>query len=89
MFVNISPKFKRSYKKIPIPIQDDFDEKIKFFMNNPKNKRLRIHKLNGNLQNCLSFCLRDGYRVLFEFELKDSVNLLDIGAHDKYAKWNK
>lgn len=89
MRINISPRFKRSYKKLSKKIKKDFDEKIDAFIKNPRNRKLRTHKLQGNLQSCLSFYLCDGNRVLFEFAGHDEVNLLDIGPHDKYAQWKK
>ena len=87
--VNISSRFKRSYKKLPLFAQDDFDKKIKLFIKNPSDKIFKTHKLKGKLRTCLSFCLCDGYRVLFEFSKRDAVNLLAIGSHDSYGKWRK
>lgn len=89
MKINLSPRFKRSYKKLPPSIQDDFDEKIILFAKDPRDSKLGSHKLGGKLQSCLSFYLRDGNRVLFEFRAKDEVDLLDVGPHDKYKQWRK
>ena len=89
MKVHLSPKFKRSYKKLPVPIQEDFDARILLFMKDPNDSKLQSHKLKGKLQDCLSFHLRDGYRVLFEYSLDNSVDLLDVGPHDKYSQWGK
>jgi len=89
MKINLSPRFKRSYGKLPSKIQDDFDEKIILFAKDPRDSRLGAHKLKGKLQSCLSFYLKDGYRVLFEFRAKDEVDLLDVGPHDKYKQWGK
>ena len=87
MHVNISPRFRRGYKKLPDYIKDDFDEKIILFVKNPRHPKLKTHKLKGKLQKCLSFRLRDGYRVLFEFSSSQTINLLDVGPHDKYHLW--
>ena len=87
MKINLSSRFKRAYKKLPLDIKDDFDKKIALFIDNPKNPSLKTHKLKGKLQSCLSFYLRDGYRVLFEFSEAKTIALLDIGPHDKYQKW--
>jgi len=89
MQIHLSPKFKRSYKKLPVHIQDDFDMKIPLFLKNQNDQKLKTHKLKGKLQACLSFCLRDGYRVLFEYSLNNAVELLDIGPHNKYYQWEK
>ena len=87
--INISSRFKRSYEKLPIFAQNDFDRKIKLFIKNPNNATLKTNKLKGKLRTCLSFCLCDGYRVLFEFSKRDTVNLLAIGSHDNYNKLKK
>jgi mRNA-degrading endonuclease RelE of RelBE toxin-antitoxin system len=89
LVVNYSSKFIKSYKKLPNNIQEDFDKKIIIFMTNPKDHSLNTHKLKGKLKSCLSFYLYDGYRVLFEYEVDNSVNLLDIGPLDKCSKWRK
>jgi addiction module RelE/StbE family toxin len=87
MQVNLSPRFKRSYKKCPSHIQIDFDKKVAKLIDDPYTPSLRTHKLRGNLQTCLSFYLKDGYRVLFEFTNSSSINLLDIGSHDIYERY--
>lgn len=87
--VNISPHFKRAYRNLATHLQNDFDEKIRIFMDNPRDGRLRAHKLKGKLQSCLVFRLIDGYRALFEYVKRDEVNMLDIGPHDKYKQWRK
>lgn len=87
MNVNLSPRFKRSYKKLPRSIQEDFDKKIALFIENPRHTLLKTHKLAGRLQECFAFDLKDGYRVLFEFAEPDTVNLLGIGEHDIYKRF--
>ena len=89
MEVRVSSRFKRSFKTIPIHIQQDFELKIVLFMKNPRDQKLVTHKLKGKLQECLAFDLRDGFRVLFEFIDRNIVSLLDIGSHDKYHQWKK
>lgn len=88
MRVNLSPRFKRAYKKLPQSIQDDFDEKIVLFIESPYHHLLKTHKLKGKLQECFVFCLRDGYRVLFEFSGQDAMNLLSVGPHDIYERFH-
>ena len=86
MLINVSPRFKRAYKKLPIHIQTNFDKQIAIFMQNPDHPSLKTHKLRGKFQECLAFRLRDGYRVLFEFSEPNTVNLLDVGQHNIYKK---
>ncbi len=89
MKLNRSTRFKRSFKKLPPHIQEDFEAKIKLFVSNPFRPSLRTHKLSGNLSACYAFYLRDGYRVLFDFAKDDIVILVNIGSHDDYQKWTR
>ncbi|MBU0978755.1 type II toxin-antitoxin system mRNA interferase toxin, RelE/StbE family [Patescibacteria group bacterium] len=89
MEINLSPRFKRSYKKTPRYIQKDFDKKINTFIKTPDHPSLKTHKLKGRLQECLAFRLRGGYRVLFEFCGSNHVDLLDIGSHDIYERFKR
>jgi len=89
MNVNLSSRFKRSYKKLPHQIQKNFDEKIVLFMKNPSDPSFRTHKLSGKLQECLAFRLKDGYRVLFEFSGSHTIDLLDVGSHDIYKQFKR
>ncbi|OJI06615.1 hypothetical protein BK004_02620 [bacterium CG10_46_32] len=84
MRVNLSPRFKRAYKKLPRHIQEDFKETITVFIGNPRHPSLKTHKLKGTYQECLAFRLAEGYRVLFEFVAPNEANLLDVGSHDIY-----
>ena len=86
MQVNLSTRFSRTYKKLPRHIQEDFKKKIILFMKNPRHPTLRTHKLKGEYQECLAFRLVDGYRVLFEFSISNTVDLLDIGPHNIYKR---
>ena len=86
MFVNLSPRFTRAYQRLPRAIQEDFKTKIQIFIKDPRHPSLKIHKLKGQLQECLAFRLMNGYRVLFEFSGAETVHLLDVGPHDMYKK---
>jgi addiction module RelE/StbE family toxin len=89
MEISFSTRFKRAYKKLPEHIQENFDAKIRLFIESPSHPQLRVHMLRGKLHECLSFSLRDGYRVLFDITDRHIVRLLDVGNHDSYAHWGK
>lgn len=89
MKINRSTRFKRSFKKLPPHVQDDFDQKIKIFFSSPFHPSLRTHRLSGNLADYYGFYLQDGFRVIFEFVEADSALLVNIGSHDDYAKWSR
>lgn len=89
MKINRSSRFKRSFKKLPPGVKKDFDQRIKIFFNDPFNPSLHTHKLKGNLADYYAFYLRDGYRVLFDFEGNNTVILVNVGSHDDYSKWGR
>jgi len=89
MIINRTARFKRAFKKLPLHIQKDFFKNIKIFMQDYKNPRLRTHKLRGQMEECYAFCLRDGFRVLFEFNGNNEINLIAIGPHDYYKRWSR
>lgn len=87
--IHVASRFKRSFKKIPALIKEDFAKKIGIFRKSPFNAIIRTHKLHGNLDSYYAFCLRDGYRILFEFESDNEVLLINIGDHNDYSRWSK
>lgn len=87
MIINRSPRFKRSYQKLPVHIQESFITRIRLFAESPFHPQLKTHKLKGNLQECWAFELRDGFRVYFEFVTGSEINLLYTGPHDRYGRW--
>lgn len=87
--LHVSTRFKKSYKKLPRHIQEDFDKRIRVFEATPFHPTLRTHKLGGSLGEYYSFYLRDGFRVLFDFIGDAVVILVNVGSHDDYKKWAK
>ena len=80
-------RFKRSYQKLPRHVQNDFGRKIKIFLEQPFNPLLGTHKLHGRLDLYHAFCLKDGFRVLFEFQNNNVALLVNVGSHDDYQRW--
>lgn len=77
------PRFKDSYRKLPLTIQKKAEEKETIFRKNPFDSRLKTHKLHGKLRKLWSFSVDGKYRILFEFVGKEII-LLDIDDHDLY-----
>ncbi len=87
--LHVSSRFKKSFKKLPNKIKEDFSIKIDLFKENPFEVCLSTHKLNGKLKSYYSFYLRDGFRVMLDFMQNNEVLLINIGSHDDYKKWEK
>ena len=87
--IHPSSRFRRSFKRMPVQIQDDFEKRISLFQEHPFHPSLNTHKLGGRLKEFYAFYLRDGYRVLFDFVARDMILLINIGSHDDYQKWSK
>jgi mRNA-degrading endonuclease YafQ of YafQ-DinJ toxin-antitoxin module len=85
--IHVSTRFKRSYKKLPKHVKEDFSERIKVFRENPFSPELKTHKLKGTLSSHYSFYLCDGFRILFDFVENNIALLINVGAHDDYKKW--
>lgn len=80
------PKFKRSYKKTVAKhstLKAKFNQQIKLFQANPFDPKLKTHKLSGTLQDCWAFSIEYDCRVIFKFNEKDRILLIDIGTHEE------
>lgn len=84
MKVKYKPSFLRQYNKLPKSLKDEAREKIELFKSDPSHSFLKTHKLKGRLKGFLSFSVNYAYRVVFYYEGKNVVALVDIGGHDVY-----
>ena len=84
MKIYYSRKFAREYKKLPKNVKRLAEEREPVFRCNPFDPSLRTHHLDGKLKEYLSFSLDYRYRIIFEFDTKDSVWFHSIGTHDIY-----
>jgi addiction module RelE/StbE family toxin len=78
------PKFVRQYKKMDDRIKTDIREKIKLFQNTENQKSLRVHKLHGELADFYSFSVTYNFRIVFEYDDKNTAVLLSVGDHNVY-----
>ena len=89
LVIHVSSRFKRSYKKLPRALKEDFAKHIEIFKTHPFHPTHRTHKLKGSLKDYYAFSLRNGYRVLFDFINNNTVILVNVGSHDDYKKWGR
>ncbi|MBU4223999.1 type II toxin-antitoxin system RelE/ParE family toxin [Patescibacteria group bacterium] len=78
-----TPKFERTFKKLPVSLAEKIIERTLMFEKNPFDSRLETHKLHGKLKEQWSFSIDKKYRILFEFDNSDVV-FLDVGDHNLY-----
>lgn len=78
-----SSHFAKAFKALPSKIKKQAIEKEKIFRRDCFDKKLKTHKLKGNLENYWAFSVNYSYRILFEFD-KNNANFIDIGTHSIY-----
>lgn len=78
------PNFIRTYKKLPLSLQEEIKEKIQLFSNKPDHIFLKTHKLKGKLKGTYSFSVNYQYRIVFIYKSENEVTLLALGDHDVY-----
>ena len=83
MRIVYSPKFLRSFAKLPHDIQNDFRLKESLFREDIFDSRLKTHKLKGRAE--WSFLITYHMRVIFIFQ-EDSALFVNIGDHSMYRK---
>lgn len=83
--IGYSSSFKKAFKKLlktAPELEEKFWDKIDVFYENLFDIQFKTHKLSGKLKNLWSFSIDFSIRVIFSFESKDVVTLIDIGTHE-------
>ena len=66
-------------------LRTKYQKMLSILSANPKHPSLRLHKLNGKMQNCYSISIDLSYRVIISFIVKNNqIFPIDIGDHDIY-----
>ena len=81
--VRYAPTFVRMYNHLEVKLKNEVKEKIDIFRNPKNHKVLKVHKLKGRLANTYSFSVSHKIRIVFDYENKNTVNLLFVGSHDE------
>ena len=58
-------------------------EKIKLFIKNPNDTRLRNHKLTRRMKGKWAFSITGDIRIVYEWTSKNSARFLAIGTHQQ------
>lgn len=84
MEIAFASKFLRQMADLEDKLQEEVYEKIGLFKDRRNHKALKVHKLHGRLQGRYSFSVNYRFRIVFEYEDKDTAVLLTVGDHQVY-----
>lgn len=84
MQIIYSPRFAKSYKKLPKKIKLLAEGREEVFRQDPFEPRLKTHKLKEELKDFYSFSISYNWRIVFHFEDKNSIVFDNIGTHSIY-----
>jgi addiction module RelE/StbE family toxin len=84
MEIEYSTKFARQYKKLPKEIKDKAEKIEVIFRNNPFDKKLRTHKLSGNLKDFYAFSITGTHRIIFDNPKSGLYRFYSVGDHSIY-----
>jgi mRNA-degrading endonuclease RelE of RelBE toxin-antitoxin system len=82
MKIVFTETFKKSYSKLPSTIKRKFDQKLKFFIENPSHPSLNLHRINDYWE----FYIDKRYRCILKKD-DDTYSLVSIGGHDIIDKF--
>ncbi|MCA9348232.1 type II toxin-antitoxin system RelE/ParE family toxin [Candidatus Saccharibacteria bacterium] len=77
------PKFKKQYKKLPLQIQKQFDDRLRIFLADPTAPMLRVHPLRGDYKGYWSMNVSGDIRALYLIQGEDIIIFALIGSHSK------
>ena len=75
------PTFKKQYKKLPKKFQEQFDGRLRLFLTDPTDPRLRVHPLKGSFAGYWSMNVNGDLRALYRHDGDDIVIFALIGTH--------
>jgi toxin HigB-1 len=76
-------KSLRKFKKQHPELKNQYLKTLLLLEANPYHPSLRLHKLQGTLQEFYSVSINMKYRILLDFIIQDDqIILIDIGSHD-------
>ena len=76
--------FRRAFKRLPRELKDEILAREKLFHTNCFDKRLKTHKLAGQLKQYWAFSITSSHRIMFEIIKDGVVAFIDVGNHSIY-----
>ena len=83
MTIRYLPKFKKQYKKLPLKMQTQFDDRIQLFVVDPTQPKLKVHPLKGKFAGYWSMSVSGDIRALYIIEGDTIVIFALIGTHSQ------
>lgn len=83
MTIQRTTKFKKQYKKLPPKFQQQFDERLRIFVVDKTDARLRVHPLKGEYTGYWSIDINGDLRALYQQRGVDIIILCFIGTHSQ------
>ncbi|MBU0975135.1 type II toxin-antitoxin system RelE/ParE family toxin [Patescibacteria group bacterium] len=83
MTIRYALKFKKQYKKLPQKFQQQFDGRLRLFLVDPTNHKLRIHPLKGSFRGYWSMNISGDLRALYLKKGEEVIIFGLIGTHSK------
>jgi addiction module RelE/StbE family toxin len=75
--------FKKQYKRLPKPFQEQFDARLVLFLEDPTDPRLRVHPLKGTFAGYWSMNVNGDLRALYRYDGEEIVIFALIGTHSE------
>jgi addiction module RelE/StbE family toxin len=75
-------EFKKKYKKLPVKIQSQFNDRLKLFVKDKTHSKLNNHSVDTAFTDCRSINVTGDYRAIFKEENNVAV-FVTIGKHSE------
>lgn len=83
MKIQYLPTFKKQYKKLPPKLQEQFDTRLRLFLDDPTAPQLRVHPLKGAFAGYWSMNINGDLRALYRLVGDELIVFALIGTHSQ------
>jgi addiction module RelE/StbE family toxin len=83
MIIQYTPRFKKQYKKLSVKLQNQFDERLQLFFEDPTNPMLRTHPLKGTYSGYWSINISGDLRAIYLQKGDELIIFALIGTHSQ------
>lgn len=83
MNIRYTPDFKKQYARLQKKFQEQFDERLTLFLEDPTHPLLRVHPLKGAFVGYWSMNVSGDLRALYRMDGDDLIIFSLIGTHSQ------